>query len=77
MSSADREGPRALSLVLGDQGIELMGEFAGEERKGLMRAHTLFISHDHEVFGQQAKEIARLSEELLLEVVAQYNQQPQ
>lgn len=73
---SDLEGPRALSLVLGEDGMEITGEFAGEERKGLMRAHTFFIAYDQEVFGQPSAEIQRLSTELLLEVAAQYKQQP-
>lgn len=73
--SGDRETVVTV-VAFGDEGLSFEVAFPGDDRQGLAKTVTYQVEYGQEEFGAQAKEIARLVEELAQDVDTGYARQP-
>lgn len=70
------DGVNVVLVAIHEDGMEIQASFADDERRHLDRAHTFYVGFEQEEFGESAKEIRALAQDLAYELLHGYNRQP-
>lgn len=70
------DGVTVMVVAIHEEGLEIQATFNDDERRHLDRAHTFYVGYEQEEFGEEAREIRTLAQDLAYEVLHGYNRQP-